>query len=119
MSFHKVTVQDPYYSGQSLKDIIRRIRSAVGNVLIDYQTNTFQQQGRPVNIQAFGGMDLNKLYKSCTPERHWESIIVNAECVGEYILDPTTLLLNNHTSLLGRSSRPLLKLLESPSGQGL
>ncbi|KAF8903164.1 CRAL-TRIO domain-containing protein [Gymnopilus junonius] len=44
------------------------------------------KQGRPVNIQVFGGMDLNKLYRSCTPERHWESVLVSAECLVREVL---------------------------------
>ena len=39
------------------------------------------QQGRPLNIQTFGNVDLNKLYSHCTPERHWQTVIVNAESV--------------------------------------
>jgi len=26
-------------------------------------------------------MDLNKLYKSCTAEKHWQTVLVNAESV--------------------------------------
>ena len=29
-------------------------------------------------------MDLAKLYKVCTPQRHWETILVNAECVSGF-----------------------------------
>ena len=39
------------------------------------------QQGRPLNIQTFGNVDLNKLYNHCTPERHWRTVLVNAESV--------------------------------------
>ncbi|PPQ69102.1 hypothetical protein CVT25_004599 [Psilocybe cyanescens] len=44
------------------------------------------KQGRPLNVHVFGGMDLTKLYKVCTPERHWETMIVNAECLTREIL---------------------------------
>jgi hypothetical protein len=37
------------------------------------------QKGRPVNIEFFGGLNLPQLYKHITPEKHWETIIVNAE----------------------------------------
>ncbi|KAF8158167.1 CRAL-TRIO domain-containing protein [Crassisporium funariophilum] len=44
------------------------------------------KQGRPLNIHFFGGMDLNKLYKSCTPEKHWQTVIVNAESLAREVL---------------------------------
>ena len=31
-------------------------------------------------------MDLPKLYKSCTPERHWQSVLVNAELLPREVL---------------------------------
>ncbi|KAF9013290.1 CRAL-TRIO domain-containing protein, partial [Cyathus striatus] len=37
------------------------------------------KRGRPINIQNLGSLDLTKLYKGCTPERHWTSVLVNAE----------------------------------------
>ena len=42
------------------------------------------QKGRPLNIQTFGNVDLNKLYNHCTPERHWQTVIVNAESVSRF-----------------------------------
>jgi hypothetical protein len=39
------------------------------------------QNGRPLNIHFFGGMDLPKLYTVCTPEKHWQTVLVNAESV--------------------------------------
>ncbi|KAJ6584960.1 CRAL-TRIO domain-containing protein [Mycena capillaripes] len=42
--------------------------------------------GRPLNIHTFSGVDFPKLYKSCTPERHWQSVIVNAECLAREVL---------------------------------
>ncbi|KAF8195579.1 CRAL-TRIO domain-containing protein [Pholiota molesta] len=41
----------------------------------------FHKKGRPLNIEFFGGMNLNKLYEVCTPERHWQTFLVNAECL--------------------------------------
>ncbi|VDC00760.1 unnamed protein product [Peniophora sp. CBMAI 1063] len=37
--------------------------------------------GRPVNIQAFGSINVNELFKGISPERHWQSIVVNAEAL--------------------------------------
>ncbi|KAJ8509524.1 hypothetical protein ONZ45_g8313 [Pleurotus djamor] len=44
------------------------------------------QKGRPLNVHFFGGMDLNKLYKECTPEKHWQTVLVNAESLTREIL---------------------------------
>ncbi|KAF8967167.1 CRAL-TRIO domain-containing protein [Flammula alnicola] len=44
------------------------------------------KKGRPLNIQLFGGMNLGKLYKVCTPERHWQTFLVNAECLTREVL---------------------------------
>ncbi|KAK7048347.1 CRAL-TRIO domain-containing protein [Favolaschia claudopus] len=44
------------------------------------------KKGRPVNIHTFGGVNFPKLYKVCTPERHWQSVIVNAECLPREVL---------------------------------
>lgn len=44
------------------------------------------KKGRPLNIQCFGGMNLSKLYKHCTPEKHWQTILVNAESLPREIL---------------------------------
>ncbi|PPQ65388.1 LOW QUALITY PROTEIN: hypothetical protein CVT26_000013 [Gymnopilus dilepis] len=85
MSFHKVIKETSSYS-EILMHFVRRIRSAVASTVIDFYADTLQQKGRPINIEAFGGMDLDKLYKSCTPERHWESILVNAECLVREVL---------------------------------
>ncbi|KAJ7175842.1 CRAL-TRIO domain-containing protein, partial [Mycena filopes] len=42
--------------------------------------------GRPVNVHTLSGVDFPKLYKSCTPERHWDSVLVNAECLPREVL---------------------------------
>ncbi|KAH8825298.1 CRAL-TRIO domain-containing protein [Flagelloscypha sp. PMI_526] len=44
------------------------------------------KQGRPLNIHFFGDLDLPKLYKSCTPNQHWKSILVNAESLTREML---------------------------------
>ncbi|KAJ7109714.1 CRAL-TRIO domain-containing protein [Mycena crocata] len=44
------------------------------------------KKGRPLNVHTFGGVDFPKLYKTCTPERHWQSVIVNAECLPREVL---------------------------------
>ncbi|KAF7422578.1 hypothetical protein PC9H_010734 [Pleurotus ostreatus] len=46
----------------------------------------FHKKGRPINVHFFGGMDLNKLYKECTPEKHWQTVLVNAESLTREIL---------------------------------
>ena len=44
-------------------------------------SNSTIQKGRPLNIHFFGGMDLPKLHTVCTPEKHWQTVLVNAESV--------------------------------------
>jgi hypothetical protein len=44
------------------------------------------KQGRPLNIQIFGNVDLSKLYTRCTPERHWQTLLVNAESLSREVL---------------------------------
>ncbi|KAI0051148.1 CRAL/TRIO domain-containing protein [Auriscalpium vulgare] len=44
------------------------------------------QTGRPLNIQALGSINLSKLYKHVTPERHWQTILVNAESLTAEVL---------------------------------
>jgi hypothetical protein len=48
------------------------------------------QQGRALNVHVFGGMDLPRLYKSCTPEKHWQTILVGAESLPREILPATS-----------------------------
>jgi len=48
------------------------------------------KRGRPINVHVFGGMDLNKLYKTCTPERHWQTVLVNAESLVREVLPAST-----------------------------
>ncbi|KAJ6512258.1 CRAL TRIO domain-containing protein [Mycena vitilis] len=44
------------------------------------------KKGRPINVHTFSGVDFPKLYKTCTPERHWQSVVVNAECLPREVL---------------------------------
>ncbi|KAK2465338.1 hypothetical protein APHAL10511_002692 [Amanita phalloides] len=44
------------------------------------------KKGRPLNIQSFGNLDLQRLYKVCTPEQHWKSVLVNCESLTREIL---------------------------------
>ncbi|KAJ2921164.1 hypothetical protein H1R20_g2486, partial [Candolleomyces eurysporus] len=44
------------------------------------------KQGRPLNVHFFGGMDVRRLYKVCTPERHWQSFLVNCELLPREVL---------------------------------
>lgn len=37
------------------------------------------QTGRPLNVHQFGKLNLPELYKTVTPERHWETLMVNCE----------------------------------------
>ncbi|KAJ4482151.1 CRAL-TRIO domain-containing protein [Lentinula aciculospora] len=49
------------------------------------------KSGRPLNLQFLGGLDLQRLSKEgVTPERHWETILVNAECLTREILPAAT-----------------------------
>nr|GAT60294.1 predicted protein [Mycena chlorophos] len=48
------------------------------------------KKGRPVNIHHLGTVDFPKLYKTCTPERHFESLLVNAECLPREVLPACT-----------------------------
>ncbi|KAG5648433.1 hypothetical protein DXG03_005007 [Asterophora parasitica] len=44
------------------------------------------KKGRPLNIHYFSGMNLPKLYKECTPEKHWQTVLVNCESLPREIL---------------------------------
>lgn len=37
-------------------------------------------------MQSFGGVDIPKLYKSVTPERHWESVVANGDALPREVL---------------------------------
>ncbi|KAF5382552.1 hypothetical protein D9615_002843 [Tricholomella constricta] len=40
----------------------------------------------PDSLPRLGGMNLPKLYKECTPEKHWQTVLVNAESLPREIL---------------------------------
>lgn len=42
--------------------------------------------GRPLNIHHFGGINMQELYKHITPEKFWQTIVVNAESLTREIL---------------------------------
>ncbi|KAI0061678.1 CRAL/TRIO domain-containing protein [Artomyces pyxidatus] len=44
------------------------------------------KKGRPLNIQSLGGVNMPKLYKHVSPERHWQTILVNAESLQREVL---------------------------------
>ncbi|KAF9077661.1 CRAL-TRIO domain-containing protein [Rhodocollybia butyracea] len=47
----------------------------------------FHKLGRPLNFQSLGGLDLERLGREgVTPERHWETVLVNAECLTREII---------------------------------
>ncbi|KZP33543.1 CRAL/TRIO domain-containing protein [Athelia psychrophila] len=42
--------------------------------------------GRPLNVHFFGGMNMPELYKHVSPERHWQTVVVNCESLTREIL---------------------------------
>jgi len=42
--------------------------------------------GRPINIQTFGAVDIPALHQSVSPDRHWETVVVNAESMMREVL---------------------------------
>jgi len=42
--------------------------------------------GRPLNIQTFGSMDIPALHRVVTPDRHWETVLVNCESLTREVL---------------------------------
>lgn len=48
--------------------------------MCNYAPLTFSpQKGRAINIESLGGINAAALYKAMTPERHWETVLANAE----------------------------------------
>ena len=43
-------------------------------------------KGRPLNIHHFGGINMPELYKHITPEKFWQTIVVNAESLTREVL---------------------------------
>jgi hypothetical protein len=39
-----------------------------------------------LNINSFGGLNLPELYKHISPERHWQTFLVNAESLTREVL---------------------------------
>ncbi|KAH9841532.1 CRAL/TRIO domain-containing protein, partial [Rhodofomes roseus] len=44
------------------------------------------KKGRPLNIHHFGGINMPELYKHITPEKFWQTIVVNAESLTREVL---------------------------------
>ncbi|KAI0670820.1 CRAL/TRIO domain-containing protein [Trametes maxima] len=44
------------------------------------------KKGRPLNFHHFGGINLNKLQKSMTLERFWQTVVVNCEALTREVL---------------------------------
>ncbi|TFK74886.1 CRAL/TRIO domain-containing protein [Pluteus cervinus] len=44
------------------------------------------KKGRPLNVHFLGGMNIQRLHKACTPEKHWQTVLVNAESLTREIL---------------------------------
>ncbi|KAI0917030.1 hypothetical protein AcW2_007271 [Taiwanofungus camphoratus] len=49
------------------------------------------KKGRPLNIHHFGGINMPELHKHISPERFWQTIVVNAESLTREVLPATTL----------------------------
>ncbi|KAK7056797.1 hypothetical protein VNI00_002514 [Paramarasmius palmivorus] len=78
--------------GVGIDELYRRIdpfdypeREAVFNYWPMWFHKT-DKRGRPLNVHFLGGMNLHKLYKECTPERHWQTVLVNAESLTREVL---------------------------------
>ncbi|KAK7682343.1 hypothetical protein QCA50_014548 [Cerrena zonata] len=48
------------------------------------------KKGRPLNIHFFGGINMPELYKHISPERHWQTVVVNAESLTREVLPATS-----------------------------
>ncbi|THH17826.1 hypothetical protein EUX98_g9052 [Antrodiella citrinella] len=44
------------------------------------------KRGRPLNIHFFGKINMPELYKHISPERHWQTVLVNAESLTREVL---------------------------------
>ncbi|CAL1713230.1 unnamed protein product [Somion occarium] len=47
------------------------------------------KKGRPLNIHFFGGINMPELYKHISPERHWQTVLVNCESLTREVLPAT------------------------------
>ncbi|KAH8104524.1 CRAL/TRIO domain-containing protein [Cristinia sonorae] len=50
----------------------------------------FHKKGRPLNIHFFGKINMPKLYKHISPERHWQTVLVNCESLTREVLPAAT-----------------------------
>ena len=53
---------------------------------VTFVTTELLQQGRPINIHHFAGINMPELYKHISPQRHWQTIVVNAESLTREVL---------------------------------
>ncbi|KAF9463030.1 CRAL-TRIO domain-containing protein [Collybia nuda] len=67
-----------------------KVCHALFDVNLSLKLPQTDKKGRPLNIHFFGGMDLPKLHKTCTPEKHWQTILVNAESLPREVLPAAT-----------------------------
>ncbi|KAI0785250.1 CRAL-TRIO domain-containing protein, partial [Abortiporus biennis] len=44
------------------------------------------KKGRPLNVHFFGGINMPELYKHISPERHWQTVLVNCESLTREVL---------------------------------
>ncbi|CCM00205.1 uncharacterized protein FIBRA_02233 [Fibroporia radiculosa] len=44
------------------------------------------KEGRPLNIQLYGGINMPELYKHITPEKFWHSIVTTAESIPREVM---------------------------------
>ncbi|KAL0578634.1 hypothetical protein V5O48_003377 [Marasmius crinis-equi] len=42
--------------------------------------------GRPLNVHYLGAMNVKKLYSACSPERHWQTVLANAESLTREVI---------------------------------
>ncbi|TCD65106.1 hypothetical protein EIP91_003080 [Steccherinum ochraceum] len=48
------------------------------------------KKGRPLNIHFFGQINMPELYKHISPERHWQTVLVNCESLTREVLPAAT-----------------------------
>jgi len=48
------------------------------------------KKGRPLNVHFFGGINMPNLYKHISPERHWQTVLVNCESLTREVLPATS-----------------------------
>ena len=45
-----------------------------------------KQKGRPLNVHFFGGINMPDMYNHISPERHWQTVLVNCESLTREVL---------------------------------